>query len=425
MPTQARQTNKYLGAYDQPVLRDPMVWVLIGLVMLCFVALMFPAEGTRQQTAMPLWLDSLLGGLVVGAIVGYPAALVRRMIRALRRRRSGPELKDAFQPVQNVPPIRAEKDPEQLNRESVERTPTRPFPPAAPASHESSSAGDLVSDLSILSEARELLPFPIARTARSLQISRDPIEQYTLLLELAESISITVAATAASWLNQNEPDNPHLQGLYQALPRGISQGTWNSVIPSAAKAMSESAYAIPGYCQGVGKSKETPDLVNVLRPVVEERNRWAHGARPTSKGDAAGRVGDLLVHLDAALSKVRFLTESPWVLIRDTTFDRRRRIFIANAGLAMSDHPEFARETIRTAIPLAEDTIYVETKELFIDLTPLIVYKYCAHCRQPEMFYADRLNGRRAVLKSFARGHQTFDEGIFEEIQQIINRPAS
>lgn len=425
MSTRARQLNKYLGAYDQPILRDMMFWVLIGLFVFVFAALMSPSDGSQRPTGMPLWLDSSLGALVLGGLIGYPIAIARRIIRYMSRRSgslpNGPDL-----PTQNPsPPDTPGESRRPLDGVDSNHIPPSFLLPTGPVTNVNSSARISISDSSILSQARAKLPFPIARTARSLQISHDPIEQYTLLLELAESISISVAAVAAAWLNQNEPDNPELQALYQALWRGISQGTWHSAIAAAAKSMADSASAIPGYCQGVNKSKKTPDLVSILRTVVEERNRWAHGARPTTKGDAAVRVDELFEHLDLALRKVSFLQQSPWVLVRDTSFDRRRKLSIANVGVAMSDHPEFEPSTISTSTQLADDTLYIDANGIYIDLTPLIVYKYCAHCRQPEMFYADRLARGSAVLKSFARGHEAFDEDIFEEIQQIINRPAS
>jgi len=426
MPTRARQPNKYLGAYDQPILRDTMFWVLIGLITLAFVALISPTDGDQRTTGLPLWLDSLLGAFLMGVLFGYPIALIRRIIRASRIRRSGSSSDDSDHLIRHPAPIDTSSDlPTSPYEQDISDIPSFKIPPPLPFSHESSRSGELVSESSVLSQARDSLPFPIARTARSLQITRDPIEQYTLLLELAESISISVATVAAAWLNQNEPDNPQLQALYQALSRGVSQGAWHSIIPAAARSMANSEFPIPGYCQGVGKSKKTADLVSILRPVVEECNRWAHGARPTNKGDATIRVEELVVHLDLAIRKISFLQQSPWILVRDTNFDRRRKLFVANVGLAMSDHPEFAPSSISTSTPLAEDTLYVDADGRFIDLTPLIVYKYCAHCRQPEMFYADRSDRGRAVLKSFARGHQTFDEEIFEEIQQLINRPTA
>ncbi|MGV9862620.1 hypothetical protein [Rhodococcus koreensis] len=424
MSTHACERNKYLGAYDKPILRDKMLWVLIGLIIFGFVALLSPNEGAERSTGIPLWLDSLLGALVVGATIGYPLALVRRVIRLFVSRRSG-HLSSNSDLIHNHTPLETFSDiPRSVRENGGGYTTPRPILPVDPVVKQNSLAGNLVADSASLSRAREGLPFPIARTARSLQISHNPIEQYTLLLELAESISVSVGAVAAAWLIRNEPDNPQLQSLYQAMSRGVSQGTWHSVIAAAAKSMANSESAIPGYCQGVGQSKKSPDLVSILRGVVEERNRWAHGARPTTKGDAAIRINDILEKLDIALRKISFLGHSPWILVRDTSYDRRSGQFVANVGKAMSDHPEFEPSTIRTSTPLAEDTLYVDAKGIYIDLTPLVVYKYCVHCRQPEMFYADRLDRGRAVLKSFARGHETFDEEIFEEFQDIMNRPA-
>ncbi len=56
-----------------------------------------------------------------------------------------------------------------------------------------------------------------------------------------------------------------------------------------------------------------------------------------------------------------------------------------------------------------------------LDLTPMLVIRYCDQCRQPEVCHADRVDERAGVsLKSFARGHQVFDPDLVPEVNSLI-----
>lgn len=259
------------------------------------------------------------------------------------------------------------------------------------------------------------MPYPIARAARALQINSDPMQQYALLLELGESVTVTTGAEAAAWLRDHTPGDHGLQTLLRSLDRGVSQGTWHDVINAAAKQMKDNDDAIPNFVAGVTSSKKTHDLVSILRDIVTERNRWAHGARPSTRGEAQSRVDSLQPIVAEMLRKLGFLGGSKWLLVRGATFDRTAKCFSVNFGVAMSDHPEFDGIEMQTGIPLAVDTVYVQSGGAFLDLTPFVVYRYCSHCHSPEMFFVGRLKDTKAVLKSFARGHEEFDASLFEE----------
>jgi hypothetical protein len=83
----------------------------------------------------------------------------------------------------------------------------------------------------------------------------------------------------------------------------------------------------------------------------------------------------------------------------------------------MGDHPEFDAQTIVLGQPLANDTLYLLTSPVAVDLTPFLVMRYCDLCRQPELCYADRVDDRRGLsLKSVARGHQVYAQELVQDL---------
>jgi len=136
--------------------------------------------------------------------------------------------------------------------------------------------------------------------------------------------------------------------------------------------------------------------------------------------EAAERVQRLRPILERALTAADFLGNCDWVVTRQSRYRRRERDFDVTAVRAMSDHPDFEVVSFLAAHPLADDVFYMLTPDGAIDLTPLVVLRQCPQCRQPEVSYADRLDGREGVaLKSFDRGHTLFDRTLIDEIRRI------
>lgn len=87
----------------------------------------------------------------------------------------------------------------------------------------------------------------------------------------------------------------------------------------------------------------------------------------------------------------------------------------------MGDHPDFDALTQVFGRPLANDTFYVMAESEPLDLTPMLVIRYCDQCRQPEVCHADRVDEQAGVsLKSFARGHQVFDRDLVHEVNSLV-----
>ncbi len=219
-------------------------------------------------------------------------------------------------------------------------------------------------------------------------------------------------------------DGEGLRKLGEAyVGRGVTSGHWHEVLRTAREASVTHMNALPGLLAGVRQEKGGRGLLSELRLLLEERNRWAHGAGPQNPADAANRVATLLPALEGALVRAKFLAEIPWVLVRSGSYRRVQSVFAVTVGRAMGDHPEFEAQQITSPIPLADDTFYALTPAGPIDLTPFVVIRYCDICQQPEVCHADRLMPEGVALKSFGRGHVIFDPGLEEELRQLGQPP--
>jgi hypothetical protein len=404
-----------LGAFDRPILRDPWFWFGVSWAVLGAVAI----GSDRSASTWPLWADLTLGAITFFFLMGYPPALVRRAIRAARaHRRRGTEMSD------RVPPSRTAPAPQQPER----RRPDDGFQAAEPP-HQSVVVtvfnGSAITDSPVLRHARTTLPYPIARTARLMQLGGDSREQYDQLLDLSEAAHFCLGMLSAAWLRQYVPEDAGLSSLYSVYrDRGVSQGHWHAVIKSAERSMVGHDRALDGFVESVRPLPKNAGLLSDLRRLTEERNRSAHGARPHNNVEAAQRLDDCLPVLERVLTALGFLEHYPWLLVQRADYDRRLHRFRTRVGEAMGDHPEFETKLIETSTPLAPDAFYVSSNVGFLDLSPFLIMTYCELCRQREVCWADRLDPKHGVsLKSVERGHQVWSQDWVAEFLQMTAEP--
>jgi hypothetical protein len=177
---------------------------------------------------------------------------------------------------------------------------------------------------------------------------------------------------------------------------------------------------IVGLRDATRRGKGGSGLLADLEVLLQERNRWAHGARPRSAIEAGLRVLEIGPALERAIDQVLPLAGSPWLLTQSSSFQRDRR-FSVSALRVMGDHPEFERTHFESALPLLDETFYLITTGGPIDLTPLVVMRYCETCRRPEVSYADKLDDKHGLaLKTFANGHVIFDPSLAAELQTLL-----
>ncbi|MGH3902698.1 MAG: hypothetical protein ACRDTE_00615 [Pseudonocardiaceae bacterium] len=400
--------------------RDWCAWLT---VLWAVISVATPAS-INASPSMPVWLDVLLATLVVTYLFGVLPAILRLWIRRMlwrRRRRTppaGPTGVNGTGPVAGrhpAPPAsRVPKTDDQQPRPSQSST-TRTTQTTQPPATDEALAASLV-----LTEAREL-QFPVARAVRALQLATDPKGQYEALLDVADALSVTLGTTVAAWLRHRGVGQEALGSLHEAyVTKGVSQGGWHQLLGQAIRVAGDDEEASPGLRSASQRTKGGT-LLTHLGVLVQERNRWAHGARPRNSAEAARRVTELQPTLEAALSGSGFLADMPWVLTHSSSYQPLSGEFQVIAFRAMGDHPEFERQNLTSAMPLADDGFFVLGKQTPIELSPLVVMRYCETCHQQEVCYADRLDPKLGTsLKSFDRGHVIFDPTLDEEVQTLI-----
>jgi hypothetical protein len=438
-PPLPRRRNGFLRLFDLPIYRDWIAWLTL------FWAIVAPVAVTSEPSTdsnTPRWADALLAMVVFVLLLGVLPAYVRLLYRRFRwQRRNGRQsqrqLPDmpAVPPAQLTPFIAAQPPPLANTPASQGAASAAPPAPSAPRSERPvpwvsppppsgppmTPAAFEHSD--ILKSARKDLQFPIARCAREVILSSDFRQQYDAILRAADALTMTLGISIAAALRVQGGAISGLEALRSAyFGRGVSLGHWNAVIRAAAKPIPGLSEPLPGMLDALRQGKGGTGLVPALDALVEERNRWAHGAGPRNNVEAGVRINDRLgPALEDALAKVEFLHRCPWVLVVSSSYRRSQQQFDITAADVMADHPDFERRHFLSSVPLADDVVYMMTPGGPIDLTPFVVMRDCPECQQSELCYADRVYEQRGVsLKSFARGHIMYDNTLVAEMQTLF-----
>ncbi len=447
-----RQQGRFLGLWDGPLYRDWLFW--LGGTCTAVVALSVAFPPASYASSLPRWLDATLAALTTFGFFAFLPAYLRLRIRRFRRRRLRATSQVAAGRVAAPPPVPEER----ASRAETERVST----PQAPSGSESAATATLNNVLtpeeqapakafplpgaaappagmlgskqgaapksgdgpSVLTASRQTLPYPVARAARAVQLSTDPMDVYRAVLRCAEATCIVLGVTSVAWARHYgvvTKELTALQGAY--LDRGVSQGHWLTAARSLERPMSTHEAAPPRLAEAL-RPRKGGGLLTDLEELLQERNRAAHGAEPHNRLEAADRNHLLVPVLERALMAASFLRNIEWVITRNSQFRRRQGKFEVSAYRAMSDHPDFELVNFITDQPLADDIFYARTPVATIDLTPLIVLRNCPVCRQAEVAHADRLDPKKGVsLKTFDRGHPLFDAALSDEVRTLLGGP--
>jgi hypothetical protein len=452
-----KQMGAVLGLYDKPLYRDWQAWWTAFWVVVAVLSVLFPAEDPRPAPSMPVWLNAILSAVTIGFFFGFVPAYVRLLLRRRRIRRlraaaplssTAPVPPEHAAPSQPPPAASPHLSAQDLRTPPAETAPAAPAPePAARpraeprhapdhTAHPKSQTGEAgrpapidaldvskVRTSETLSQARPVMPYPLARALRAIQHATDMKEAYEAVLRASEALSVIVGVTATAWARKYEVTTPQLQELQQAfLGPGVAQGHWIQAARSVERSMSRHPHALPGMAAALRLGKGGSGLVADLKELVSERNRWAHGGAPRNGLEAAERLHLALPVFERALERARFLSESPWILTNDAKLRRREGDFQIQASRAMGDHPDFDYMVFTSPQPLAEEVFYLRTPEGAVDMTPLVVMRPCPTCHQREVAYADRIDDREGVaLKTFDRGHVLFDPTLVEELRRLVH----
>ncbi len=435
-----------LGLYDAPLYRDWLAWWTFGLVATAGIgSVTAPADQQTNGGSLPAWLNALIVVVVSIGLFGLVPAYLRLLWRRRRFRLSRvghipspsplrpsdmPTAEPTATGTNSVSSASAQHDrgdlpttlPPAGDTAPSRPVPTRPQLLGAPAVPMRLIDVEAVCASSALSNAREVFPYPVARAARAVQLATDSKDLYESILRTSETLAIVLGITATAWARHYNVVTDDLRSLQQAfVSRGVSQGHWTAAARSIERSMSDHPDALPGMANALRPGKGGRGLLFDLDLLLRERNRWAHGAGPHNRVEAAERALTLSQGLERCLKAAQFMAGIPWILTQDSQLRRRERDFQIRASRAMGDHPDFENITFVASTPLADDVFYLLITPTAIDLTPLVVIRHCPTCRQREVSYADRVDDRDGVsLKSFDRGHLLFDPGLSDELRRLF-----
>ena len=204
-----------MGAFDRPVIKDWAFWH--GIAWAVGIGISGAVDPPADSTS-PVWVDALGMAAVAFFMIGWPVALVRRALRRSRARRihqprggslpistPRPHRPDVGaspasaheQPAPPAPTTQPAPPPPTGQpapppsapwpippQPRVQPTPTAPksqpaptaSPGPAPPVPLSGYAGTALHESDALSAARTKLPYPVARAARAVQTTQDPLE---------------------------------------------------------------------------------------------------------------------------------------------------------------------------------------------------------------------------------------------------------
>ena len=444
MPRQRRR-NAVLRLYDRPLHRDWAAWLTLAMLVITPFAL-----GTGKKAAddpWPRWADVIFGTLTFLLLFGALPALIRLAVRRRAWHRRHPANEPAPNTSPSDPrwpgsaPLPVATDggtttrPIPVAPEPPLTAPTRPTQPYTPRAQPSNSSfasalprpavAQLVpSDFTrsqVLADARQGQAYPIAHTARTVQLAANPRDEYEAVLRAGEAIATCAGVSAAAALRDQVGTIPAFAELQAAfVGRGVAFGHWINVIAALNGVLRSTAEPIDGLTEAVRPGPKGTGLVADLSTLAQERNRWAHSGGPRTTSDATSRLETMVPALERALPRVEFLRLSPWVLVRSCALRRGRGDFSIVASDLMTDHPDFGRRDFVSSVPLAENTVYMLTGRGPVDLTPFVVVHDCPECHQTELCHADGLSREGVILKSFARGHSMWDRELASDVERLF-----
>lgn len=297
-----------------------------------------------------------------------------------------------------------------------------------------SSLGDLLQTSKVISESledaetrefqvRNFYPYPVAYGYRLVQGLVNPASRCPEQLRVAENVLAFLGSLCLSLLREEDLAEVG-SDLLARLDRGMTHKAWKDVAGACCSRLSDyNDHPLADDLVSLHISSESRGLGGVLEELVEVRNEFHHGSKPTSEEGyerLSAEIGELL---GETVDRLAFLTEYP---VREVTgMDRPRgaRRVELTCRRHMGDHPGFGTEVVRHHRPLKKGDLFVEVEEdWWINLHPFVTMHTCPKCENREVYFLDALTeGRKTVeLKSFERGHEEDSEDIASELTETL-----
>jgi len=211
-------------------------------------------------------------------------------------------------------------------------------------------------------EFRSILPFPVATAFYHYRSgsSAGALRAQRLFIALESTLRYAALVAISDYATSPEPDGAVLSRLRGLLfapgSRGLAMGTWLQALETVLRETGRSwqDMFVPGFAE-----VEPGWLNDQTRPVVEQRNRLAHGQRLTQlglKGSAAALESNLYTVLQALQFLARCnLCYVPWEYEEDTPAPGRP----VGIHLCRGSSADFYEVMVRPSKPIPAGTPFI------------------------------------------------------------------
>lgn len=264
-------------------------------------------------------------------------------------------------------------------------------------------------------------PYPIARAVRRFKHSSSPAEKHEAALLCVEALILSLGIVSLSLSAQRGwGDLAEVQAWVTGMQQGgVSLGHWVGVIRATGTFARGSGDEAAGLAKATAPKKGGKGLMADLGSLVEMRNKIRHGAGPRTRAEVERSLENLEKPTFRALAASSFLARMSLVHTSKLRWLPNIGKYEVTGLELMGDHPDFEPAVFETDRPLADDRLYMVTRQgEVLPLWPFCVLDDCPTCLTPEVYYPDRLKGTTALLKSLDRGHELEREEVFEDLKR-------
>jgi len=268
-------------------------------------------------------------------------------------------------------------------------------------------------------QIRNFYPFPLAFCYRSLSSYTLLQEVYPEQLYVAENILSFLGSLTLALINPEDRKTSDLV-LQDVWRGGASFGNWRAVCQSGAKILEKyETQRLAKQMAALWRERKLPRFAKAIEDVVVARNKFHHGQGPKVETEFRVATGNLGKLLDELMAQLSFLTEYPIRLVRDFNVLRGTRRIVVQSLRYVGDHPGMQPEQVEYKEALTKNDLYLQLRDdYWLALYPFLTVQDCPRCRYRETYYVDRWDGpgKKAVLKSFERGHTEDNMDIGDDI---------
>lgn len=237
----------------------------------------------------------------------------------------------------------------------------------------------------VVQRAEILYPYQIAKLARDFRLTATSGRQLEAGLLLAEAIVRSIGTVAAAALATAKPEK--LNSTLKRFQRGISTGTWLSILQ---KAQSESTLGAYPELDGVLFRKR--GVGALLKKCVNIRNRVKHAPGMMTPAEEDNMLKELESVLYEVLDRSTWLSQYQFLSVDSCIYTGAH--FEVKAKRLNGSHPDWEPVVVPVPEPVPPKRLYLNTPATssFLSLHPFALVEVCSTCRRDEFYVLDRVS---------------------------------